>query len=64
MHALPVLKHAAVAALVDDDEHGDPADISLFHAVVDPGSVLDMIELIEQQEAEIKELRAALAQRP
>ena len=62
MHSLQVLKHAAQAALSDDDEEGDPADLSLFRAVVDPGSVLGMIDLIERQEAEIVAMRAALVQ--
>ena len=60
MHALQVLKNAAQAALHDDDERPDLADISLFRAIVDPGSVLDMIDLIEAQYAEIKRLQEAL----
>jgi hypothetical protein len=38
MHNLQVIKNAAAEAM-DDDE---PGALNLFHAVVDPESVLDM----------------------
>ena len=44
MHALPVLKQACLDAFDTEDEPGNPA---LFFSVVDPGSVLELVEIAE-----------------
>jgi hypothetical protein len=43
MHSLQVIKTVSAEALDDDD----PAALSLFRDVVDPGSVLEMAGIIE-----------------
>lgn len=42
MHALPILKQACLEALETDGEPGDPGR---FFSLVDPGSVLELIEI-------------------
>ena len=44
MHALPILKQACLEALETDGEPGDPGR---FFSLVDPGSVLELIEIAE-----------------
>lgn len=43
MHSLKVIKNVAADALDDDD----PDAMGLYHATVDPGSVLEMAAIIE-----------------
>ena len=44
MHALPILKQACLEALETDGEPGDPGR---FFSIVDPRSVLDLVEIAE-----------------
>jgi hypothetical protein len=44
MHALTILKQACLEALKTDGEPGDPGR---FFSIVDPSSVLDLIEIAE-----------------
>lgn len=44
MHALPILKQACLEALETDGEPGDPGR---FFSIVDPGSVLELIQIAE-----------------
>ena len=44
MHALPILKQACLEALETDGEPGDP---SRFFSIVDPGSVLELVQIAE-----------------
>lgn len=46
MHALPILKQACLEALETDGEPGDPGR---FFSIVDPGSVLELIEIAESR---------------
>lgn len=44
MHALPVLKQPCLDAFDTEDEPGNPA---LFFSIVDPGSVLALVQIAE-----------------
>lgn len=44
MHSLPILKQACLEALETDGEPGDPGR---FFSIVDPGSVLELIQIAE-----------------
>jgi hypothetical protein len=44
MHALPILKQACLEAIETDGEPGDPGR---FFSIVDPGSVLELIQIAE-----------------
>jgi hypothetical protein len=55
MHALGVIKNACLDAL--DDEK---PDITLFRAVVDPGSVWELATMVEQLQAQVAALREEL----
>lgn len=44
MHALPILKQACLEALETDSELGDPGR---FFSIVDPDSVLELVEIAE-----------------
>ena len=44
MHALPVLKLAAFAALETED---GPGDMVGFFSIIDPQSVLELVEIAE-----------------
>jgi hypothetical protein len=44
MHILPVLKQACLDAFDTEDEPGNRA---LFFSIVDPGSVLELVRLVE-----------------
>jgi hypothetical protein len=44
MHPLHVLKHAALNALETED---GPGDVANFHSIVDPQSVLELVEFAE-----------------
>ena len=46
MHVLPALKQACLEALDIDDQ--TPSDMALFYSVVNPRSVLEMIQMIEE----------------
>jgi hypothetical protein len=45
MHALPVIKQAALEAMDSDEE--TPGDASLLHAVMDPHTVLELVNIAE-----------------
>lgn len=42
MHALPALKHAALAAFETED---GPGDMVGFFSIIDPQSVLELVEI-------------------
>jgi hypothetical protein len=44
MHALPILKQACLEALETDGEPGDPGR---FFSIVDPRSVLELVQIAE-----------------
>ncbi|CAN5466053.1 hypothetical protein BH11PSE11_BH11PSE11_04190 [soil metagenome] len=45
MHELDVIKNACIKALNDDGE--SPNGMALFHEVVDPGSVLELVNIVQ-----------------
>jgi hypothetical protein len=51
MHNLQVIKKAAAEAMDEDD----PGALNLFHAVVDPESVLEMAGIIEALLAHVEQ---------
>lgn len=61
MHALPVLKQACLDAFDTEDEPGNPA---LFFSIVDPGSVLELVEIAETaiSDEEVRALHRAIGQ--
>ncbi len=61
MHALPVLKQACLDAFDSEDEPGNPA---LFFSIVDPGSVLELVEIAETaiSDEEVKALHQVIAE--
>jgi len=61
MHALPILKQACLEALENDAEPGDPGR---FFSIVDPGSVLELIQIAETRitDEEVEALRQAIGQ--
>jgi hypothetical protein len=61
MHALPVLKHAALEAF--DTEDG-PGDIVGFLSFIDPQSVLDLVEIPETRitDEEVQALHLVIAE--
>ena len=61
MHALPVLKQACLDAFDTEDEPGNPA---LFFSIVDPGSVLDLVEIAENaiSKEEVEALHRVIAE--
>ena len=60
MHALPVLRHACLEALDDSDGPPSPA---LFFSIVDPGSVLELVEIAETRitDEEVQALHRVIA---
>ena len=61
MHALSVLKQACLDAFDTEDEPGSPA---LFFSIVDPGSVLELVEIAETaiSDEEVKGLHQVIAE--
>jgi predicted Zn-dependent protease len=61
LHALPILKQACLEALETDGEPGDPGR---FFSIVDPGSVLELIELAETSitDEEVQALHTIIAE--
>ena len=61
MHALPVLKQACLDAFDTEDEPGNAA---LFFSIVDPGTVLELVEIAETaiSEEEVKALHQVIAE--
>lgn len=62
MHALSVIKHAALEALDDESETPKPMRMAGFRSIVDPESVYEMVCLIErtQERPEMAELMQLL----
>jgi hypothetical protein len=60
MHALPVLKQAALEACGTEDGSGDLVN---FFSIVDPHSVLDLVEIAETRitDEEVHALHRAIA---
>ena len=61
MHALPTLKHAALGALETEDGPGDRVG---FFSVIDPQSVLKLVEIAETRitDEEIQALHQIIAE--
>ena len=61
MHALPALKHAALAALETEDS---PGDIVGFLSIIDPQSVLELVEIAETRitDEEVQALHQVIAE--
>ena len=61
MHALPVLKQACLDAFDTEDEPGNPA---LFFSIVDPQSVLELVQIAETaiSDEEVKALHVVIAE--
>jgi hypothetical protein len=61
MHALPILKQACLEALETDGEPGDP---SKFFSIVDPGSVLELVQIAETRitDEEVEALHKVIGQ--
>lgn len=61
MHALPVLKQACLEALDDTDGPSSPA---LFFSIVDPGSLLELVEIAETRitDEEVQALHRVIGQ--
>lgn len=67
MHDLSVIKHAALDALDEDSEIPEAMRMAGFRSIVDPGSVYEMVCLIEQsaetpETAELMQLLRELAE--
>jgi hypothetical protein len=60
MHALPALKHAALEAF--DTEDG-PGDLVNFFSIIDPQSVLELVEIAETRvtDEEVQALHQVIA---
>jgi hypothetical protein len=61
MHALPTLKQAALEAFDTEDGSGDLVN---FFAVIDPQSVLELVEIAETRitEEEVRALHQVIAE--
>jgi hypothetical protein len=61
MHALPALKQACLDAFDTEDEPGNPA---LFFSIVDPQSVLELVEIAQTaiSDEEVKALHQVIAE--
>jgi hypothetical protein len=61
MHALPALKQAALEAFETED---GPGDMAGFFSLIDPQSVLDLIEIAETRitDEEVKALHQVIAE--
>jgi hypothetical protein len=61
MHALPALKQACLEAL---ETEGAPGNAALFFSVVDPYSVLDLVQIAETRitDEEIQALHDVIAE--
>jgi hypothetical protein len=61
MHALPALKHAALEAFETED---GPGDMAGFLSIIDPQSVLDLVEIAETHitDEEVQALHQMIAE--
>jgi hypothetical protein len=61
MHALPVLKHAALEAFETED---GPGDMVGFLSIIDPQSVLELVEIAETRitDEEVQALHQVIAE--
>lgn len=61
MHALPILKQACLEALETD---GEPSDPGRFFSIVDPRSVLELVQIAETSisDEEVQALHTIIAE--